>query len=260
MTKMRHIFLFLLMAFPAGAQSQETAQGHDRYKRCLGLIETDAGQARSEAQNWHIEGGGVAARHCEAMALFSLERFKNAAELFEKLAGDLIIGEGVTEYAYEKRGGLRAELYTHAALSWQALGDDDKAYNNFSVALIGASEVMQRGLYLERGLLQMARKKDLAAIKDFTRVIALEPQGSGGYYHRAMAFRQMKSYHRARRDINMGLKIDPTAPALLLESGILYRMAGDKKAARGEWEKITKLEGNGEFSELARQNIEFLDE
>lgn len=262
MTKMRHLLQFLLMAglffSHSFAQAQGTAAGQDRYQDCLGLVETDAKKARTEAQDWYIKGGGVAARHCEAMALFSLARFKEAAELFEKLAGELIIGEGVTEYAYERRDLLKAELYTHAALSWQAAGQDDKAYNNFSVALIGASAQMRHDLYLERGLLQMARRENLAAVKDFTEVITLSPEESAGYHRRATAFRHLKSYHRARRDLDRALKISPTAPELLLESGILYRVAGDREAARAQWEKIIKQGTTGEFRKLARQNIDLL--
>lgn len=257
MTKIRHFFLFLFAAGPVCAE--EPLVGHDRYQSCIGLIAQDAQKARTDALSWYMEGGGVAARHCEALALFSLEHFEEAARLFEKLAGEVIIGDGMTNFAYEKRGKLKGELYTHAAFSWQALGKFDKAYNNFTVALVGADKATRRELYLDRGLLQMDRHEDISAIKDFTQAIELAPKRHEGYFHRALAFRRLKSHHRARLDIEKGLTISPIDPDLLLESGILYRVTGDKKSAREEWEKIINAT-DGEFRGLARRNIELLDE
>ena len=73
---------------PVGlAQSARSAE-------CMALARGDPDTGHKAAQTWRTEGGGIAARHCMAMALLGLGRYAEAARMLRTLADKAAAGGG----------------------------------------------------------------------------------------------------------------------------------------------------------------------
>src|SRR5229473_1082765 len=60
-----------------------------RYGECMTLARSEPLKALPVAEKWHGEGGGLAARHCVAVAMFESGRYAQAAAQFEAIARDM---------------------------------------------------------------------------------------------------------------------------------------------------------------------------
>ncbi|HMJ99794.1 MAG TPA: hypothetical protein VK552_10805, partial [Reyranella sp.] len=96
------LLLVLAAASPAAAQGVgplnplnqlnplsplDTAPDHlKRYSECMSLARSEPLKALPVAEKWHGEGGGLAARHCVAVAMFEAGRYLPAAAQFEAIA------------------------------------------------------------------------------------------------------------------------------------------------------------------------------
>ncbi|WP_417319884.1 tetratricopeptide repeat protein [Emcibacter sp.] len=232
-----------------------------RYGVCLQMVENDPEQALVFARDWNIARQGLsAARHCEALALMALDRSTEAAELLEREADSILTGNGLGDYALANRRRLRTDLYTQAAIAWQRAGDLDKAYSTLSSALLaaGTDQSLLREIYLERGKIQSLRREYQAAVDDLTRAIEIAPEDTQGYFLRAKVFRYRNNHAAARLDIDRGLELDKDNADFLLESGILYRVTGEKLKAGQVWQKVIDLYPDSEVAETAQQNLDLL--
>ncbi|WP_321397284.1 hypothetical protein [Emcibacter sp.] len=250
---------------PTFAQTEELPQTEEadskRYGICLQLVEDNPDEALSYARDWNIGRQGLsAARHCEALALMALDRSREAAILLEQEADSIFTSEGLGDYALANRSSLRVDLYSQAALAWERAGDLDKAYSAISSALLaaGENENLIRTLYLERGKIQSMRREYPAALEDLTRAIEFAPEDTEGYFFRAKVFRYKNNYAAARLDIGTALDLDRDNAELLLESGVLYRVSGEKLKARQEWQKVIDLYPESDVATAASENIELL--
>ena len=190
----------------------------------------------------------------------ALDRSVEAAELLEREADSILTGDGLGDYALANRRKLRTDLYSQAALAWQRADKLDKAYAALSSALVAAGEdqALTRDIYLERGRVQSMRREYPSAIEDLTRAIDLAPGQIEGYFLRAKVFRYRKNYAAARLDISTALGLERDNPDLLLESGILYRVTGEKLKAGQEWRKVLELYPDSEFANTARENLDLM--
>jgi len=233
-----------------------------KYQHCMALSEEVGQEALKYAREWVFAAGGAAARHCEAAALLSLGRAKDAAQLFEKLIDDLNIGQGLGPQAMANRKMLKIELYIQAAIAWKAAKNYDKAYGAYSNGLLGLKPKAsyRKPILLERGALEIIRKNYDAAIEDFTRVIEADATDYRGYLQRAKAFRRKKAYPQARLDLKEANAHGQDNADILLESGILYRSQGKNMQARSEWNKIIRLYQGSEAAKLAQENLSLIPE
>ena len=87
---MRPAWLLWLAATPALLGTPALAASGDtrRFELCAGLAEGNPGRAIAVAQAWRIEGGGILARHCLAIAQFQAGDYTNALESFAAAARD----------------------------------------------------------------------------------------------------------------------------------------------------------------------------
>ena len=127
------LLLVLAAASPAAAQGVgplkpldwlaplgplDSAPDHlKRYTECMALARSEPLKALPVAEKWHGEGGGLAARHCVAVAMFEAGRYVQAAAQFEAIARDM----------GSDRPGLRAELWAQAGQAFIEAGAADKA-------------------------------------------------------------------------------------------------------------------------------------
>src|SRR5262252_852357 len=122
--------LFLLMPTLASAANHSffddpALNERQRYDRCLKLAHDDADTAYEQALGWHDAGGGPAAVHCSAVALFQLKHFGEAAFKFDQLARARDTGDA----------DLRADLLDQAGNAWLLAGQPENAEASFAAAI-----------------------------------------------------------------------------------------------------------------------------
>src|SRR5258708_5433187 len=60
-----------------------------RYTECMGLARSEPLKALPMAEKWYGQGGGLAARHCVATAMYEASPYEQAAAPFEAIARDM---------------------------------------------------------------------------------------------------------------------------------------------------------------------------
>ena len=198
--------LFLLLALsaasPAAAQGLGSlgplGSGPDhakRYTECMALARSEPLKALPVAEKWHGEGGGLAARHCVAVAMFEAGRYVQAAVQFEAIARDM----------GTDRPGLRAELWGQAGQAFIEAGAADKAAEAQSRAI--ELKGNDADLWVDRGLSYAAMLAWPRAISDFDRALILQPNDVEILVLRAAAWRnaqQSGAGARRRRSTRSG--------------------------------------------------------
>jgi len=86
----RYLLPLLLAGAPAAALAQTADQ--DRYQACLDKAAEDAEEAYEDGLVWRMEGGGLPARHCIAVALLALGETREAAERLRAVAHSSLAG------------------------------------------------------------------------------------------------------------------------------------------------------------------------
>lgn len=263
---MKYLFFLIILTglLPAVARASEDDAW--KYQECMDLVESNASAAVKYANDWIFGvSGGVPAGHCKALGLLGLGKAKDAAKLLEKLVDDMVIIGDSDLALMEKNAKIKVQLHAQAALAWKEAGDFDKSYVAYSSALSGIREDfflinhnLFHELYLERGTLQILRGQYGPAIKDFTLAIEKDSRQFEGFLQRAKAYRKRRSFLEARLDLKVALILAVDHPAIMLESGILYREQGRKLEARLVWQKVIDLHPESEYADMARTNIDFL--
>src|SRR5258708_13928239 len=78
----------------AGLARAAPADRDREYGDCLRQVDKDAAAAFETSNSWAERGGGYAARHCGALALFRMGQYEQAAMRLEQLASDMTPGQG----------------------------------------------------------------------------------------------------------------------------------------------------------------------
>ena len=224
------------------ADSDRAAQ----YHHCMEIAATSPQNALEIAQNWQDKGGGRAAAHCTAAALFGLGRFGEAALKFETLAEDAAAP-----------ADARVALLAQAAQAWLF---GEKAERSV-VLLTKALEMApaETALMVDRALAQadLGRYKDAAS--DLTAAIKIKPGMVDAYVFRASAYRQMDALDDAEADADKALSLDQFHPEGLLERGIIRRMKKDKLGARRDWMTLMTVAPKSEAARAAKVNLDRMD-
>jgi tetratricopeptide (TPR) repeat protein len=223
----------LLVAAPAVAQGLgplDSSPDHlRRYTDCMNLARSEPLKALPAAEKWHAEGGGLAARHCVALAMFEAGRHVQAAMQFETIARDM----------GQDRPGLRAELWAQAGQAFMEAGAADKAAEAQSRALELKSN--DPDLWLDRGLSYAAMLAWPRAISDFDRALGLRPNDVEILVLRAAAWRNAGNPTRALDDAMRALRIAPEHSEALLERGFANLARGERKQANDDFNKVLRL-------------------
>lgn len=219
----------------------------ESYETCLRLAQTDPNAALETALAWQDMGGGGAAQHCVAVTLFNLGQFAQAAERFEKLAGS---SNGAPASA-------RAEMLAQAGTAWFRADNLKRAYAVQSEALKLAPA--NGDILIDRAMTLAGARNYWEAIDDLNKVIAETPDSVDALILRASAYRFVDAMPLAREDAEKAMRLAPERPEVLLEYGILQRLAGDLDGARKSWLKLIQLHEGTPAADVARRNLELLD-
>jgi tetratricopeptide (TPR) repeat protein len=199
------------------------------YGDCMALARKDPLKALPMAEKWHGEGGGLAARHCVATAMFEAGRYPQAAVQFESIARDM----------GQDRPGLRAELWAQAGQAYIEAGAAEKAAEAQSRALELKST--DADLWIDRGISYAAMKAWPRAVSDFDRALDFRPNNVEILVLRAAAWRNAGSPSRALDDSARALKIAPDHSDALLEHGYASLALGDRSRADSDFSAVLRM-------------------
>ncbi len=217
-----------------------------QYEACMALAEREPDDAFSSALTWRDVGGGDAADHCIAKALFFLKQYSEAARRFEELAQKVVA-----------EPEFKAALLGHAAQGWLLDGNPEHADDVLSAAI--ELRPGNTDLLIDRGLARADMHRYKAAVEDFSRAIALDNRLSEAFAFRASAYRYLDDLNAARADIERALTIDPDNMQALLERGIIRRLMGDDAGAREDWILVLRLAPATPTAKSAQANLQILD-
>jgi tetratricopeptide (TPR) repeat protein len=243
------LLLVLALASPAGAQAPASKgpapqglgslaplgpldSGPDhvrRYSECMTLARSEPLKALPVAEKWHGEGGGLAARHCVAVAMFEAGRYGQAAAQFEAIARDM----------GSDRPGLRAELWGQAGQAFIEAGAADKAAEAQSRAIDLKGN--DPDLWVDRGLSYAAMRAWPRAISDFDRALILRPNDVEILVLRAAAWRNAGKPSRALDDAAHALRLAPDHSEALLERGFARLVLGEQTQANNDFNRVLRL-------------------
>ena len=225
---------FIALKTEIQAQSFSDRAQSEKYQECLVQVEENSAAAILGARKWYIEGGAVAAQHCEALALYDQKRYGEAASLFEAIVGKLAREEGAGDFARQNKDVLTVQLNYLAGLAWHSDENYDKAYNALNSAIVGLDVGSEYGYELYNSEMIDA------------------------YLYRAETFRKINEHLKARLDLNAALVLKPSHPDVLFESGVNYRMLNNDEKALQEWEKLIAKYPNSHWQNLVQENISLI--
>lgn len=213
------------------------------YLRCLDAARRTPQAGLAAAEDWGRAGGGFPAEHCQAVALFVLKRYAEAAQGFEALAGKMM----------QRSPALRAGALEQAGQAWLLANRPDAARAAFDAALSFTPD--DPDLLIDRARAHGEAQDFVDAIADLDAALKLAPRRADALVYRASSYRQQGELKRARADIDAALKRAPDFPEGLLERANIRRLQGDDRGARADWRKIEKLAPGSPAALAAKDNL-----
>jgi tetratricopeptide (TPR) repeat protein len=238
--------LACMMAGPAAAAEQTEEQAARQYASCIAQAESDAEAAFDQALAWRDMGGGEAAEHCQAKALFYLEQYGEAGRRFEALAQKVKTGPA-----------FKAELLAQAAQAWMQDGNPQRADDVLTAAL--QLDLDNPALWVDRGLARVGLGSYGPAAEDFSRALEIDADRVEALTFRAAARRYLENLDGAAADLARALTLDPGDPDALLERGILRRLQGDAAGARADWLRVIEVAPDTAEAATAQDNLQKLE-
>ncbi len=211
---MRHVtFVIHLLSIAAVcllAPSQATAlsTSSQEYQDCAALSRSTPAAALKQAKDWVEKTRSPEARHCHALSLFALKRYREAALELDKL--------------YERTPPedhlLSVNLLRQSARAWVLAEKTDRGHARFTLAigrlqgLNKPSALHQRLLaetLVERGELLQQSGNRLSALQDLDHAVSLNILAERALIARARLYHEMGQPTLAERDARAALHFAP---------------------------------------------------
>ena len=245
----------MLLAFamtvplPTTALAQQGLLTQDRdYQVCMQRVTMDPSDAFEFALAWADRGGGFAAKHCEASALFALGQYGEAAARLQALAAAM---EG------RAPAPVLGDLLGHAGVAWLQAGETERAHAAQTSALaLDPANVQVR---IDRAMTLAAAENWWEAIDDLNLALEAAPDDVTARVLRGGAYRQVEVFDLALEDLNRALQLQPGDGEALLERGIVKRLQNRPDEARADWLEVLRLHEGRPAADMARRNLELLD-
>ncbi len=246
------------------AQQSEFQSDEQRYANCLDLTSKAPDSAINEALIWKGEGGGVPARHCEALGLFYLGEHEEAAIRLERLVDDMRVGRDMPVRLGKRlvaNAFLLAEIYGQAANAWLVADEivraEEAIDNALSLTAEGSSQ--ERELLIDRSRIAAADDNFEQAYTDLKAVSKAEPGRIDILLLLASAARGAGQFDDAAQALSLYEQVYPNDPSARLEFGNLMHAQNNFKEARQAWLDVLLLQSEGVDAVAARANLEALD-
>lgn len=236
-----------LITLASPALAQDSFAPSREYDACIAMAMQEPEYAFERAIAWRDLGGGEAAEHCVAVALYGLGHFGEAAMRLEDLASGPLGGNDM----------LRVALLGQAGNAWMMTGENERAYAALTTGLEIEPENVE--LLIDRSLARAELDDMWGAVDDLNMVLDIEPRHVNALVFRASAYRYLGSLELAADDANRALAMNPDHVAAYLERGNVRRLQGDDVGARDDWIAVLRRAPQSPAAEAARHNLERLD-
>lgn len=225
------LLLILLSAAPAVAAPM--ASDPSRYESCLALAKTAPDKGIEMAQAWRIEGGGVPARHCLAVAQFGRQDYVEGLKNYEAAA---IASQAAAD-------GQTVSLWSQGADAAMIAGKPDIAVRFLDNALKGdISPRAQASLRMTRAEALVDLNRPTEAAADLDKATTLFPDVKFGWLLKATLARRMNDFKLAEAAILQAAEREPESADVQFEAGNIAAAQGNKQLARAAWLAATKAE------------------
>ncbi len=228
----------------SGAVSAQAPTDHGaEYDACLLLAERAPSEALASARSWEEVGGGNPARHCAAIALFSLRDYQEAAVRLEALAEEI----GGADPA------LTAGLHDQAGRAWLLAGEPEAALAVLGLAI--ALMPQDAELYIARAYAHAARQDYVSALEDLVRAESLAPGHAEIHLLKAAALRFAGDARAALEEADRAVLAAPGNPDIFLERGNIRWLLEDIDGAESDWTQVLSLAPDSSAAQAARRNL-----
>ena len=260
---MGFVFTFLV-ASPAFAQDDTVALvEQQKYEQCVERSSAQPEISYVDAVTWRGNGGGLLARHCLALSLASLGRYKEAAEEFEALAFEMENGLGwsIADEPHPNERGLLAEVYNQAGNAWLLADDAIQAAGMFTRGLKGVqpNTQAQLNLLIDRARAYAEVENLEGALVDLAAAEKLASGSAEVYVLKASALRKFERYEEAGDALADAFRLEPENGEAFFERGILRFEVGNNHGARADWLRYLELYPDGPGAEYVRDNLAALE-
>lgn len=218
----------------------------ERYQNCMTLARSQPNAGFDAGLAWQGVGGGEAARHCLATALFFMGHYPQAAQRFEDMAE-----------ATRSSAAFKAQLLSQAANSWFLADDANRARAVMTTAI--ELDPDQVDYYVDRARMRAAQGGQAEALADLTLALQRDENHGDALLFRGSLHRQAMALDAALQDLNRVIALDPSHEVAYLERGMVARLQEREEAARADWITVLEIAPDSESAELARRNLELLD-
>lgn len=228
------------------------AAAEARYRACAAQVRSNPEQAIAVAGGWRVEGGGFHARQCLGLAYVALERWAEAAEVYEE-------GARAADAAADPR---RADLWIQAGNAWLAAGEPTRAAQAIDAALAtqNLTDELRGEAHLDRARALVALGNAGGARADLDRALQLVPSDPMAWYLSAELARRGDDLARARSDIARALELAPDHPGVTLLAGTIAGLAGNMAEAERLYRRVAEGAPDTEAGRQARASLETLRE
>jgi len=238
----------LLLAAPLAAQGTDSTLEKRRYEGCVNAIPTDAAKAEQFAVQWRAEGGGLPARHCQALAQLHQERFAEAATTLAQAA----------QTAEAEKSPFAADFWGQAGNASFLAGDSKTAAANFTTAIAQAgsySPLRLAAFHVDRARAYTDLGNLPAARADLDKALTLAPEDPIGWTLSAALARREDDKARSARDIAKASSLAPSNPDVMLEQANVAAAAGDMATARQVWGMVTRAAPGSAAAQIAERAL-----
>jgi len=234
--------LFLIAAAPARPYEEGA-----HYRECLRAVHDAPAHAADLAAAWRLEGGGLPARHCLALALSAQGQPGAARAELESAAR---AGEAVHD-------PMTAALWGQAGNAAMLAKAPAAAITDFAsgIAIAGTEPVRLASLLTDRAGALVSANRTTEAKADLARATVLDPSAAGGWLLLATLERRLKDLPAAERAILEAAKREPTDPDIALEAGNIAGAQGRADLARVQWKKVVDGAPGSEAAAAAAKSL-----
>jgi tetratricopeptide (TPR) repeat protein len=242
---MKPVLLLALLATPALAVPM--ANDKSRYESCLAMARATPERGIDAAQAWRIEGGGVPARHCLAIAQFARKDYPEALKSFEAAAR-------ASEAAQD---GQAVSLWSQAADAALIAAKPDLALSFLDAALKGdLSPRAAASLRVTRAEALVDLKRTSEAAADLETATTLDPQVRFGWLLKATLARRNGDLKAAEAAILKAAELEPDSADVQLEAGNIASLQGNEKLARAAWQAAAEADPDSPTGRAAAKALQ----
>ncbi|MBC7520950.1 MAG: hypothetical protein H7268_07645 [Sandarakinorhabdus sp.] len=218
--------LLALLFVAAPALAAPMASDKSRYDACIAIAQAEPQRGIETAQAWRIEGGGIPARHCLALAQFAAKDFAEA----------LLSYEGAAMASEAAKDGQAVSLWSQGADAAMLAGKPDAAVRFLDKALAGdVSDKAQASIRVNRAEALVDLKRNSEAAADLDKATKLDPAVRYGWLLQATLARRMADFKTAEAAILKAAELEPDSADVQFEAGNIAAAQGKDSLARAAW-------------------------